>query len=50
MLAGNALGGTIVGEDGTLSMSAYQAVGQLTKNYFGRGILSTQDLEVHLIL
>lgn len=44
------IGGTIVGEDGTLSMSAYQSVGQLTKNFFGRGIQSTQDLEVHIIL
>lgn len=44
------VGGTIVGADGTLSMSAYQPVGAMTNNFFGRGIQSTDDLEVHLIL
>ncbi|WP_299673272.1 hypothetical protein [uncultured Roseobacter sp.] len=44
------VGGAVVGADGTLSMTAYQPVGQLNNAFFDRGILETDDLEVHLIL
>lgn len=44
------VGSTIVGADGNLSMSAYQAVGEMQNAFFGRGITSTDGLEVHLIL
>lgn len=44
------VGGSIVGPDGELSLAAFQPVGDLTSAFFGRGILSTEGLEVHLIL
>ncbi len=43
-------GGAIVGNDGKLTMTAYQPVGALTNPFFDRGIESTDGLEVHLIL
>ncbi len=44
------VGGAVVGPDGNLAMTAYQPVGPLNNSFFGRGILDTDDLEVHLIL
>lgn len=44
------VGGSIVGDDGSLRMTAYQPVGELRGSFFGRGILETSDLELHLIL
>ncbi len=44
------VGGSVAQPDGTLHMTAYQPVGKLNNSFFDRGILETDDLEVHLIL
>lgn len=43
-------GGVVVGKDGTASFSWHQSIGELNAAWFGNGMKSSQQSEIHLVI